>query len=160
MAELHLATALVAYAGIFPPHAPKPTLDEMAERWRRIVEEGVGWESESDGGPVGVAGLLPEGSGSRLEAVYVAPDRWGGGLGNRLVDRAEGEAVRRGWLPLRLWVLEENERSRSWYERRGWLLEPERRRTVWGSIDDVGYVLGDAAIEHWRADQLGGGQTR
>lgn len=140
-ARLHLATALSAYAHIFPPEAPKPSAAEMEGRWSTIVTEGVGWMVDNEGLAVGVAGLRPEEGGGRLEAVYVDPASWGMGIGSRLVEAAEREAVARGWLPLRLWVLEKNDRTRSWYERRGWHRERGRRRTVWESIDDVGYIL-------------------
>lgn len=145
VARLHLDTALAAYAHIFPEAAPKPPLSEMEARWKRIVAEGIGWLAEMDGRLSGVAGLVPDANGGFLEAVYVDPASWGRRVGATLVDRAEAEAVRRGWLPLRLWVLERNERARAWYERRGWQADG-RRRTVWGPIDDVGYVLGDAAV--------------
>lgn len=138
VARLHRVTVLEAFGGIFPPEAPKPTLDALARRWRSILDDGMGWVvTEPD--PIGVVGLTRQGDGSRMESLYVAPSRWGEGIGSRLADLVETEAGRRGWLPLRLWVLEENRRSRDWYESRGWEHEPEQRRTVWGPVDDVGY---------------------
>lgn len=150
-ARLHLATALAAYAEIFPPAAPKPTVEDMAQRWKVIVTEGIGWIAVMGDEPVGVAGLIPEPDGSRLSAVYVTPEHWGEGIGSALVDRAEATAAERGWTPLRLWVLEANTRARSWYETRGWNREGATRRTVWGDIDDVGYVMGEDVGGTWRA---------
>lgn len=150
VAGLHLATALAAYASIFPPEAPKPKLGDMEGRWRAILGEGIGWLAKVGTEPVGVAGLRPEGTGARLEALYVMPEFWGRGVGSLLADQAESEAVRRGWLPLRLWVLEQNTRSRDWYERRGWKRMQDARRTVWKSINDIGYVLGETKIAKWR----------
>lgn len=146
VARLHLDTALTAYAGIFPPEAPKPPLSEMESRWKRIVAEGAGWLAEEHGEPVGVAGLAPADDGFHLEAVYVSPHQWRRGIGRALVDRAEQHALASGWLPLRLWVLEANDRARNWYEKRGWQADG-RRRTVWGPVDDVGYVLEKEAVE-------------
>jgi GNAT superfamily N-acetyltransferase len=140
-AELQLATALVAYRDIFPPEAPKPTVPQMVAGWRRILRHGVGWVIE-DEGVAGVVGLVPEPDGGRMESLYVAPNRWGTGLGSRLATTAEREAGRRGWVPLRLWVLEANRRTRAWYENRGWVLEEGRRRVVWGPVEDVGYRYG------------------
>lgn len=138
VARLHRATVLEAFGGIFPPEAPKPTLDALAQRWQRILDEGFAWVvAEAD--LIGVVGLTCEDGGSRMESLYVTPSRWGEGIGSRLADVVESEASRRRWLPLRLWVLEENRRSRDWYEARGWEHEPEQRRTVWGPVDDVGY---------------------
>jgi GNAT superfamily N-acetyltransferase len=138
VAELHRATVLEAYAAIFPPEAPKPTPDDLADRWRRILTRGSAWVA-ADPGPVGVVGLIPEEEGGRLESLYVLPSRSGAGVGTRLADTAETEAARRGWLPLRLWVLEANEKARIWYESRGWEVEPGQGRTVWGEVDEVGY---------------------
>lgn len=138
VARLHRATVLDAYAWIFPPEAPKPTLAGLADRWRRILEQGSAWVL-ADPEPIGVVGLTREEDGSRMESLYVLPSRWGEGVGRRLADTAEAEAIRRGWLPLRLWVLEANARARAWYESRGWEPEPGERRTVWGEVDEVSY---------------------
>lgn len=138
VAELHRVTVLDAYGAIFPHDAPKPTREDLADRWPRILSRGSAWLA-ADPEPFGVVGLTPAEEGGRMEALYVLPSRWGAGVGTRLADIAETEAVRRGWLPLRLWVLEANARARAWYESRGWELEPGRRRTVWGDVDDVGY---------------------
>jgi GNAT superfamily N-acetyltransferase len=142
VAEMHRVTVLDAYAAIFPPDAPKPTLEDLAERWRRILSRGSAWLA-AEPEPFGVVGLTREEESGRMESLYVLPSRWGAGVGTRLADIAETEAVRRGWLPLRLWVLEANARARAWYEFRGWELEPGRRRTVWGEVDEVGYRFRD-----------------
>lgn len=140
-AELQLVTALEAYRDIFPPEAPKPTVSQMVAGWRRILRHGAGWVIE-DEGLAGVVGLVREPDGGRMESLYVAPTRWGSGLGSRLAATVEQEAVQRRWVPLRLWVLEANRRTRAWYEDRGWVLEEGRRRVVWGPIEDVGYRYG------------------
>lgn len=149
-ARLQLATALTAYAEIFPPEAPKPSVSDMEVRWRRVLSRGTGWIAEQGRAPVGVAGLVAEGGGARMESVYVDASRWGHGVGSLLVDTVEFSAVDRSWLPLRLWVLEKNHRTRRWYEKRGWDHEPGQRRTVWGQIDDVGYALGEEGVARWR----------
>lgn len=141
VAELHRVTVLDAYASIFSAEAPKPTLEDLTGRWLRILGRGSAWVAAAPE-PVGVVGLTPEEEGGRMESLYVLPSRWSAGVGTRLADTAESEAFRRGWLPLRLWVLEANERARAWYESRGWVSEPGERRTVWGDVDEVGYRLG------------------
>lgn len=145
VAELHRVTVLDAYAAIFPTEAPKPTRKDLAGRWRRILGRGSAWVAAGPE-PVGVVGLTREEEGGRMESLYVLPSRWGAGVGTRLADTAENEAVRRGWLPLRLWVLEANARARTWYESRGWVPEPGERRPVWDDVEEVGYCL-------WRAPQ-------
>lgn len=140
-ASVHLQTALSAYASIFPDHAPKPTIGDMRRTWREIVGEGRGWKAVEGDRVVGVAGLLPTAHGYEMKAVYVDPGRAGRGIGSRLVERVEAVALAEGLMPLRLWVLEDNEAVRCWYERRGWT-QVEGRRTVWEDIDDVRYQFG------------------
>lgn len=149
-ARLQLATALTAYAEIFSSEAPKPSLGDMEDRWRRVLSRGTGWIAEEERNAVGVAGLVADEDGARMESVYVDASRWGHGVGSLLVDTVESFAVERGWLPLRLWVLEKNHRTRHWYEKRGWNREPGQRRTVWGQIDDIGYALGEEGVARWR----------
>lgn len=141
VARLQLNTALDAYAPIFGPDAPKPTLDEMIGSWEEVLSRGQGWVATDGDDVIGSAGLVPEPEGARIVSVYVRRDRWGDGVGGRLVETAVGVAGERGWSPLRLWVLEANTRARRWYERKGWVREEDRRRTVWEDVDDVGYIL-------------------
>ena len=49
-----------------------------------------------------------------LNHLYIAPDRWGWGLGNRLL-----EAARSDLDHLQLWVFEENTRARHFYSEHG-----------------------------------------
>ena len=54
-----------------------------------------------------------------LAHVYVAPDRWGEGIGARLLERVEREATRRDYDRLTLGVLAENDRAIGFYESGG-----------------------------------------
>jgi GNAT superfamily N-acetyltransferase len=104
VADLHAATARVAYAHIYPGQ-PFP-FEAARRRWRgyrgRVVV------AEEDGRPIGFAAF----EGERLDALYVVPDRWDGGVGSRLLEVAGPVSV--------LWVLEDNHRGRRFYERHGW----------------------------------------
>jgi GNAT superfamily N-acetyltransferase len=51
--------------------------------------------------------------------VFVAPDRWGGGLGGRLVDALLEEVRARGYERAQLWTQTDNARARRLYQRRG-----------------------------------------
>ena len=124
LAAVELHTALTAYAEIFPPEAPAPTLAEFVARWRhRLTREPVAGAVFAVGDPI--VGLVmadpapeldpdPEAHG-HLRALYVDPDHWGEGLGRRLHDAA----VAHLWayeppLPaLSLWVMEKNTRARA-----------------------------------------------
>ena len=157
MAEVELHTALTAYAPIFPPDAPVPTLQEFTDRWhaRLAGQAGVGVfvacagpdEADAPGGPL--LGLVmadpdpavdpdPEHHG-HLRALYVHPDHWGEGIGHRLHDRAmEHLRAHRPRLgTVSLWVMERNP-SRAIYERWGWKLTTDRQE-IWPGVDELRY---------------------
>jgi ribosomal protein S18 acetylase RimI-like enzyme len=78
---------------------------------------------------VGMQGLCHVG------AVFVAPARWGEGLGGRLVDAVLAEARARGYARAQLWTHTDNDRARSLYARRGF------KRTGREKADDTGETI-------------------
>jgi ribosomal protein S18 acetylase RimI-like enzyme len=70
-------------------------------------------------------GLADDGAGPPIPGVcfismvYVAPDRWGEGIGGRIVDALIAEARSRGYDRTRLWTHEDNPRAQQLYEGRG-----------------------------------------
>lgn len=74
---------------------------------------------------VGMQGLADDGAGPPLRdlchigAVFIAPDRWGEGLGGKLVDAVLSEARSRGYDRAQLWTNAANTRAHRLYERRG-----------------------------------------
>ena len=54
-----------------------------------------------------------------LSYIYVDPERWGEGIGERLMDELIAEAKRRHYSRLHLWTHEVNERSHRLYRSRG-----------------------------------------
>src|SRR5947209_6669836 len=142
LAELQRRAALTAYGDIFPPEAPSPTFERLLCRWQSWLESGslTGFVAELAGEPVGVvlAGADPvEVSMGHLARMYVAPDRWGHGIGGSLhaiaVDHLRGAGYTEGTL----WVLEGNQRARSWYERLGWRATGERKTVFRPAIDKL-----------------------
>jgi ribosomal protein S18 acetylase RimI-like enzyme len=96
-----------------------------------------------DGGRVvgmalGMQGLADDGAGPpvpglcHLAMVFVAPDRWGEGIGGRVVDRVLAEARSRGYRHAQLWTHADNARAQRLYERRGF------RRSGRAKDDDFG----------------------
>ena len=57
--------------------------------------------------------------GAFLNLLYVLPERWGEGIGGRLLDEVLAEARRRGCTRIVLWTDEDNERSQWLYASRG-----------------------------------------
>jgi GNAT superfamily N-acetyltransferase len=54
-----------------------------------------------------------------VQIVFVAPERWGEGIGSKLVAAALGEAKTRGFKRAELWAHADDERARRLYERHG-----------------------------------------
>jgi GNAT superfamily N-acetyltransferase len=70
---------------------------------------------------LGGAGPVRAGT-SFLDLIYVAPDRWGEGIGAMTLDAVLAEAARRGAPTIYLWTREEdNERAKRLYRSRGFI---------------------------------------
>jgi GNAT superfamily N-acetyltransferase len=79
---------------------PGPMLDDYE---RRIAEKAV-HVLEADGDILAIIVLLPRPAHLLLDNVAVHPTRQGQGLGRRLIDFAEDEAIRLGLAELRLYT--------------------------------------------------------
>lgn len=140
IAEVHARTWQVAYRGQLSGEVldrqtePEP-MRRRAERWRggledgRLSEEHGWWDvrvAVDDDRIVGFAAVGPEREedapedAGELYAIYVHPDRWGTGVGQRLHDVALEQLRDRGMAVVHLWVLDTNDRARRFYERHGW----------------------------------------
>jgi GNAT superfamily N-acetyltransferase len=112
LAAIQEEASRAGVANVYPPELyPFPT-EAVRERWRRFTEDG-GFAVMTEDGFAAVAEPF-------LEAIYVRPSSWGGGLAVTLHDAAVEELRARGVARARLWVLEENARARRFYERLGW----------------------------------------
>jgi ribosomal protein S18 acetylase RimI-like enzyme len=70
----------------------------------------------ADGEPVGYASTTPDESARVGDvSVYVEPDRWGGGIGTRLLERTEDALTERGIERVRDSVLVENDAANAFY---------------------------------------------
>jgi GNAT superfamily N-acetyltransferase len=101
-----------------------------AERWATILAEQPAadrtWLALRDGRVIGFCGTGPgvdedaaPGTG-QVFALYLAPSIEGQGVGRRLFAHAVADLRGRGFGPLTLWVLRENERARRFYAAAGW----------------------------------------
>jgi len=116
-----------AYEGVLSAATIEAKLDEWYDRAtiRESVErEDVGYfVAEVDGQVLGYASGGPSDEGDDvgfLGAIYVDPDRWGEGIGSRLLDRVESFLADRGYERLRFRVLAENDVGTSFYRARGY----------------------------------------
>jgi GNAT superfamily N-acetyltransferase len=144
---IHERSSRHAYAHIFPPAAPFPTFDQMAERWRPALDDGdssVAFVAEVAGFAVG--GVIADSRSARglgnLRHLYVDPHAWGSGAGRALHDAAVNWCAGVVVDEMDLWVLEENQRARDMYERWGWTVDPGERLVHDGlDVTEVRYVL-------------------
>ncbi|MGH8979617.1 MAG: GNAT family N-acetyltransferase [Acidimicrobiales bacterium] len=131
IALLHLDCSSVAYADILPAgHLARMDVGAQAARWRRRIQDrrrqvavaevpgaGDGQATDRIVGVVswGLSHDAPERGLSPLElaSLYVAPERWGSGLGAALLELALGGSS------AHLWVYEGNERAQSFYRKHG-----------------------------------------
>lgn len=133
------AGSLAAFAHIFPPDRHPFPDESVRARWRSFLAgpEGDALLVETDRGAVGMVAF----SAGWLNALYVLPDAWEGGVGSRLHEEAVA-ALRATGPEARLWVLEANDRARRFYEHRGWRLDGRERIVPFPPHPlDVGYTL-------------------
>ena len=96
---------------------------------------------------VGMQGLADDGAGPPIQdlchvgAVFVAPGRWGAGLGGDLIGAVLSEARSRGYGRAQLWTHADNTRAQRLYENRGF------RRTGREKHDDLGETI--VHYERW-----------
>jgi GNAT superfamily N-acetyltransferase len=144
---IHSRSSQRAYAHIFPPAAPFPSFDAMADRWRPSLADGdttVAFVAEIHWRTIG--GVIADSVSARgfgnLRHLYVEPDAWGSGAGRALHDAAVDWCGGVGLESMDLWVLAENERARGMYERWSWTLDPDETLVHDGlDVAEVRYVL-------------------
>lgn len=140
VARVHVRTWQSAYAGIVPASVLTTLDDQIEERAERMRQR---WQAEpgrfttmvatAGGPPVGFVTFGPyrlDGPGDQVDptvgevlAIYVDPDRQGGGAGRALLDTAVAALRDSGAGEVRLWVLEQNAPSRRFYERHGFVAD-------------------------------------
>ena len=145
LAEIHIETWRKAYSHIFPKEFLAGLDLDRRERW---FDGQIG---RGEGLVVAEAGTEPAGfcffgdssdqDWGEVFAIYVHPDHWGMGHGNRLLRAAERGLAEGSHRRALLWVLEENRRARHFYERQGWVLgKPIRIEEIGGiQVTEVRY---------------------
>ena len=122
IAAVQVSSFKVGLADVHPAEAlatldPAPRIPLWRERDALVAED--------EQGIVGVAEVGPsdEERVGEICRFFVAPDRWGGGVGQALMARALEELRASGFLEALLWVHADNRRARRFYEAGGWRLD-------------------------------------
>ncbi len=120
LADVHPAEALVTLD-------PAPRIPLWRQRNALVAED--------ERGIVGVVEVGPSDE-ERVGEIYrffVAPERWGEGVGQALMARALEQLRARGLLEALLWVHADNLRARRFYEAGGWRLDgAEKEQEAFG----------------------------
>lgn len=154
IAEVHVATWRVAYAGMLPDHVLLG-LKSAAERayWRRAIAArqsdcSVFVAASEDGDTLGYGSAGPArpnglSFAGEIYTLYVAPDYQGKGLGRGLLHAMFGQLRRQGNETAMLWVLAANP-ARFFYRAMGGTLVAERRERHFGApLDELAYGWDD-----------------
>ncbi|HEX6221443.1 MAG TPA: GNAT family N-acetyltransferase [Acidimicrobiia bacterium] len=136
LADVHITAWQKAYERIFPPEfLAGLDRDRRAKWWRDQLEGGA--RVPVAGTPaVGFcfAGDADDEGWGEIYAIYVHPDRWGDGLGYRLLQAGMSQLHDLGHERALLWVLRDNHRARRFYERQGWRVgKPIRVEEIGGA---------------------------
>ena len=124
IADIQVSSFQVGLADVHPAEAlatldPAPRVPLWRERDALVAED------EDEHVIVGVAEVGPSDE-ERVGEIYrffVAPERWGEGVGQALMARALEQLRASGLLEALLWVHADNRRARRFYEAGGWRLD-------------------------------------
>jgi ribosomal protein S18 acetylase RimI-like enzyme len=129
----------ISYAGIADADAKfgcPPA--EWERRWREVLQRT--WVADADGAVAGFVVYGPSrdadaaaGTGE-IHALYVDPDRQGGGHGRALVDHAAAALAADGFARVTLWTFARNPASRRFYERMGFVWDGTTARDEDGDV--------------------------
>jgi len=140
LARVHVTSWQTAYVGLIDQvFLDALDVETRAERWRALLDQGRGriLVVEADRRVVGFCSLGSAGHGDwgEVYAIYLAPERWGEGLGRDLLAAAESALLSSGHHEALLWVLAGNNRARTFYERQGWRMGKPIRLENIGGVD-------------------------
>jgi GNAT superfamily N-acetyltransferase len=146
LARVHVSSWQTAYRGLIDQaFLDAMTVQSRIERWDALLSHlrGRVLVIEANQSVVGFCSIGPTelGEWGEVYAIYLAPARWGEGLGRDLLVAGETALAEVGHTRALLWVLEANTRARAFYERQGWVLgKPIRIENIGGrDVTEVRY---------------------
>lgn len=135
IAAVHVRAFDATYRDTLPDvAAAAPDLEARLQHWTELLEPDTDAAytlvAEQRAVTVGFCSLAtpsrdadPQDRTAEIAAFYVAPSRWGNGVGTAMIEQAVEELRADGWKAVTLWVLEANEPARKFYARFGF--EPD-----------------------------------
>lgn len=133
VAQLHVSSWRVAYAGIVPQqYLDSLSIPDREVMWREAIRRGVPELvlAKEDDEAVGFVSFgkardkdLPETAGE-IWAIYVLPSHWSRGVGYGLWLHARERLRSQGFQSVSLWVLADNARAIRFYTRAGFVRDP------------------------------------
>jgi len=159
VAEVHVASWRVAYAGLLPADVLAGlSVDARADMWTTLLAEPAHHLLVLAAPEVvGFASLGPERAEparGELYAIYLDPAWWGRGAGRRLHDAALERLATAGYDVAVLWVLRTNARATRFYRAAGWRPDgaEKRERSHGAVLDEVRYRRATASrCSTWNA---------
>ncbi len=154
IADVHARSWQVTYRGLLPAEVIDRVVGGRAARADRIrVPLGDADAPEhffvalEGAAMVGMAVTAPSRdpdatpTTGELQAIYLAPEAIGRGLGRALHDRALDDLRERGFTEATLWVLSENDRACRFYEIAGWRTDGEAKdeELAGGTLHEIRY---------------------
>jgi ribosomal protein S18 acetylase RimI-like enzyme len=149
--RIHVESWNVAYRGIMPDDVIART--DLAYRtafWQERLAD-PDWPIfllEDDGADVAFCHMIatkdrdddPTRVG-HITSLHVIPARRGRGHGKTLMDHVLAEFLRRGYVEVTLWVLEENRAARAFYERYGFRPDGGRQHYRGTMVPEIRYRI-------------------
>jgi ribosomal protein S18 acetylase RimI-like enzyme len=132
IATIHVEAWRAAYRGIVPDeYLDSLSIDGRESTWRQnlLAADTSTWVAQESDAVVGWISAGPsrdtdaDRSADEIWAVYVAPERWGKGVGSSLCLQAEQHLRTDGCIAVTLWVLKDNERAVKFYQSNGFVLD-------------------------------------
>ncbi len=132
LAHLHVRAWQWAYKGLVPDSYLEDFgtgIDARMRRWRTQLnkpQNTTTWVAEENETILGFVITGPSRDSDaalhtgEVFGIYLEPKKVGTGLGRALFQFATDDLWRKGYNPLTLWVLEDNQRARRFYEMAGW----------------------------------------
>jgi ribosomal protein S18 acetylase RimI-like enzyme len=139
IATIHVRSWQAAYPGMVPTeYLENLSIEQREDAWRQRLESGATdtWLVEESDQPVGwisVGASRDRDAGAsvgELYAIYVDPDHWRHGVGQRLWQDAESRLKSSGVCEVMLWVLRDNVQAIRFYRSIGFAIDAGIEKTV------------------------------